>query len=151
MSFIYVTKFIMQQYFGFNPLKNEFKIRNNENGMLGIVYKVLNTIFFYHCSVFNYFIFCFTQALRLSHSVFSEITVGHVVNLLSNDVNRFDISVIYIHQLWIGPLQMIIVLYFLWRETGMSSLIGMSSFLIFIPLQSSFQNNEIKKIIIKFN
>ena len=45
------------------------------------------------------------QALRLSKAAMSQTTVGQMVNLLSNDVNRCDSSVIFLNYLWIGPLQ----------------------------------------------
>lgn len=57
------------------------------------------------------------------------------MNLLSNDVNRFDIAVIFLHYLWIGPLETIVVTYFLWQEVGVSSIFGVAALLMFIPLQ----------------
>uniref|UniRef100_A0A2S2QZL8 Multidrug resistance-associated protein 4 n=1 Tax=Sipha flava TaxID=143950 RepID=A0A2S2QZL8_9HEMI len=110
-----------------------------------------NKLAYSHCGMKMRVACCslmYRKALCISRSVFGETSVGNVVNLLSNDVNRFDVSIIYIHYLWIGPLQMIIVLYFLWQETGMSSLIGMSTFLIFIPLQNILGKN-ISKIRLK--
>ncbi|KAL5233639.1 hypothetical protein ACI65C_001049 [Semiaphis heraclei] len=77
----------------------------------------------------------YKKALRLSKTSLGETTVGQVVNLLSNDVNRFDIAFIFIHFLWVGPLQSIVVTYFLWQELGVSSLVGVAIFLVFIPLQ----------------
>ncbi|XP_015366052.1 PREDICTED: probable multidrug resistance-associated protein lethal(2)03659 [Diuraphis noxia] len=77
----------------------------------------------------------YKKALRLSQTSLGETTVGQVVNLLSNDVNRFDIAFIFIHFLWVGPLQSIVVTYFLWQELGVSSLVGVAIFLVFIPLQ----------------
>lgn len=84
-----------------------------------------------------YFIL-FLQALCLSHAALGETTVGHMINLLSNDVNRFDAALTTCHYLWIGPVQTIIVTYFLWREIGYSSLIGVTTLLIVIPMQGLF-------------
>lgn len=73
----------------------------------------------------------------MSNSASNEASVGHIINLLSNDVNKFDTSGTYLHSLWIGPLQAILVTYLLWLEIGIPSLIGASTFFFFIPLQGS--------------
>jgi ATP-binding cassette subfamily C (CFTR/MRP) protein 4 len=64
-----------------------------------------------------------------------ETTVGQVVNLMSNDVNRFDVAVIFLHYMWIGPIETFVVTYFMWMEVGPSAAIGVASLLLFIPLQ----------------
>jgi len=75
-----------------------------------------------------------------------------VINLITNDINRFDTALHMIHFLWIGPLQTIVATYFLWREIGMSSLIGIATFFFFIPLQGllnkSIFTEILKKIVI---
>lgn len=86
-------------------------------------------------------LFCFIlQALCLSHTALGKTTIGHVINLLSNDVNRFDSKIIFLQYLWIGPLQTIVVTYLMWQEIGISSLIGVSTFLFFIPFQGLREN-----------
>ncbi|XP_008187158.1 probable multidrug resistance-associated protein lethal(2)03659 isoform X2 [Acyrthosiphon pisum] len=77
----------------------------------------------------------FRKALCLSQTALGETTVGQVINLISNDVGRFDVAMTSIHYIWIGPLLTTVVIYFLWHEIGISSLIGVSGFLFFIPLQ----------------
>ncbi|XP_022162518.1 probable multidrug resistance-associated protein lethal(2)03659 isoform X2 [Myzus persicae] len=77
----------------------------------------------------------YKKALTLSKTSLYETTVGQVVNLISNDVNRFDIALRFMQFLWIGPLQTILVTYFLWQEIGVSSIIGVTVFLAFVPLQ----------------
>ncbi|KAL1450164.1 hypothetical protein WDU94_002614 [Cyamophila willieti] len=77
----------------------------------------------------------FRKALRLSKTALGETTVGQVVNLLSNDVNRFDTAFIFLHHLWVGPLLTVIVTYFLYDLIGLSSLIGVAVLLAFIPFQ----------------
>ncbi|CAH1736107.1 unnamed protein product [Aphis gossypii] len=76
----------------------------------------------------------YRKTLCLSHKTFGETAVGQVINLISNDVNRLDCA-INLHYLWIGPLQIIIGIYFLWQDTGVSLLVGVATFIFFIPLQ----------------
>ena len=42
----------------------------------------------YYCAYDNYLVLM--QVLSLSQSTVSQLTIGHVVNLASNDVHRFD-------------------------------------------------------------
>ncbi|XP_025190824.1 multidrug resistance-associated protein 4-like, partial [Melanaphis sacchari] len=77
----------------------------------------------------------YKKALKLSRASLCETTIGQVVNLISNDVNRFDTAFRFIQFLWIGPLQTILVTYFLWQEIGVSSIIGVTAFLALVPLQ----------------
>ncbi|VVC26208.1 Hypothetical protein CINCED_3A017920 [Cinara cedri] len=112
----------------------------------GLVFNMLVSVVVYHgiqieiltigmkmriacCSVI------YQKALRLSKTALGKTTVGEVVNLLSNDVNRFDMVVIFINYLWMSPLQTIMVTYFLWQEIGVSSTIGVAVLIMTIPLQ----------------
>ena len=45
------------------------------------------------------------KALRLSQASLRESSVGQMVNMLSNDVEKFDRALMFLHWLWIGPLQ----------------------------------------------
>ncbi|XP_031850164.1 putative multidrug resistance-associated protein lethal(2)03659 isoform X2 [Nomia melanderi] len=77
----------------------------------------------------------YRKALKLSRTALGETTVGQAVNLLSNDVNRFDIAIIFLHYLWIGPLETIIIMYFMYTEVQESAFIGVALLLMFVPLQ----------------
>ncbi|CAG0881128.1 unnamed protein product [Darwinula stevensoni] len=79
----------------------------------------------------------YRKALKLSKCALGRTTVGQMVNLLSNDVNRFDQSVIFLHYLWIGPIQAIISTVILWSEFGISCLSGIAILILFVPFQGS--------------
>ncbi|XP_060850595.1 probable multidrug resistance-associated protein lethal(2)03659 [Rhopalosiphum padi] len=112
----------------------------------GLLINMLANIFLYHYSQLEMLhlgmkirVACcsmiYKKALTLSGTSLCATTVGQVVNLISNDVNRIDLSFRFLHFLWIGPLQTILVTYFLWQEIGVSSIIGVTVFLGLVPLQ----------------
>ncbi|XP_067646399.1 probable multidrug resistance-associated protein lethal(2)03659 [Eurosta solidaginis] len=77
----------------------------------------------------------YRKALRLSRTALGETTAGQVVNLISNDVGRLDLAMIFIHYLWIGPLETILITYLMSIEIGVAATFGVAFMLLFIPLQ----------------
>ncbi|XP_037509647.1 ATP-binding cassette subfamily C member 4 isoform X1 [Rhipicephalus sanguineus] len=77
----------------------------------------------------------YRKALRLSQAALSKTAVGQMVNLLSNDVNRFDQSVLFVPYLVAGPLQTAIITWVLWQHLGISCIAGISFILLYIPFQ----------------
>lgn len=77
----------------------------------------------------------YRKALRLSKTSLGQTTVGQIVNLLSNDVNRFDVAVMGAHFLWVGPVETIIVTYLMYRQVQSAAVMGVIVLLLFIPLQ----------------
>jgi ATP-binding cassette subfamily C (CFTR/MRP) protein 4 len=77
----------------------------------------------------------YRKSLKLSKTALGQTTAGQVVNLLSNDVNRFDVAVIFAHQLWVGPVETIVCTYLMYLHVGYSAIIGVAFLLMFIPLQ----------------
>lgn len=78
------------------------------------------------------------QALRLSKTALGETASGKIVNLLSNDVSRFDIVSIFIHYMWVSPLSTLFVMYFLYTEAGFAGLVGIITVFLVVPLQGKF-------------
>ncbi|XP_075056002.1 ATP-binding cassette sub-family C member 4 isoform X1 [Mixophyes fleayi] len=78
----------------------------------------------------------YKKALRLSNTAMGKTTTGQIVNLLSNDVNKFDQVTIFLHFIWAGPLQAIAVTVLLWIEIGPSCLAGIAVLFILMPLQT---------------
>ncbi|XP_033637557.1 multidrug resistance-associated protein 4-like [Asterias rubens] len=78
----------------------------------------------------------YRKSLRLSHLALGETTIGQLVNILSNDVNRFDLAFNFLHYLWIGPIQLAVVTVLMWWQIGPSCLAGLSILLLLSPLQA---------------
>ncbi|KAK3096011.1 hypothetical protein FSP39_021917 [Pinctada imbricata] len=78
----------------------------------------------------------YRKSLRLSNKALGQTTIGQIVNLMSNDVNRFDTAAIFLHYLWVGPAQAIPVLIILWYELGPATLAGFAVLLLLVPVQS---------------
>uniref|UniRef100_A0A4W2FW02 Multidrug resistance-associated protein 4-like n=1 Tax=Bos indicus x Bos taurus TaxID=30522 RepID=A0A4W2FW02_BOBOX len=109
-----------------------------------LVWAVLHHLYFYHMQRVGMRLrvavchMIYHKTLRLSSSAMGKTTTGQIVNLLSNDVNRFDQVTTFLHYLWVGPLQVIAVTALLWMEIGMSCLAGMAVLIILLLLQSCF-------------
>uniref|UniRef100_A0A672ZTF0 ATP-binding cassette, sub-family C (CFTR/MRP), member 4 n=1 Tax=Sphaeramia orbicularis TaxID=375764 RepID=A0A672ZTF0_9TELE len=82
--------------------------------------------------------FTLVEALCLSSAAMGKTTTGQIVNLLSNDVSKFDEVTIFLHFLWVGPLQAAVVVGLLWNEIGPSCLAGMVVLMFLMPMQSMF-------------
>ncbi|XP_055853123.1 probable multidrug resistance-associated protein lethal(2)03659 [Episyrphus balteatus] len=78
----------------------------------------------------------YRKALRLSQNALGDTTAGQVVNLISNDVGRLDLATIFVHYLWLGPLQTIVITYLMYQQIGISSTFGVAFMLLFLPLQA---------------
>lgn len=114
---------------------NQFFIGGFHNGM-----KVRVAV----CSII------YRKALRLSQTALGETALGKVVNLLSNDVGRFDLVSMFIHSMWSAPLMAIIVGYLLWIESGWAGMIGILVVFVVVPLQCMCSLNFILFHLIKF-
>ncbi|XP_045834036.1 ATP-binding cassette sub-family C member 4 isoform X2 [Meles meles] len=107
-----------------------------------LILAILHHLYFYHvqCAGMRLRVamchMIYRKALRLSNVAMGKTTTGQIVNLLSNDVNKFDQVTIFLHFLWAGPLQAIAVTALLWMEIGISCLAGIAVLIILLPLQS---------------
>lgn len=64
--------------------------------------------------------------------------MGHIVNLISNDVNRLDIGFVFAHYLWILPIQTVLIGYLIWIHIGYAAIVGVVALLLqTIPVQLS--------------
>lgn len=80
----------------------------------------------------------YRKSLKISRTVFGETTIGQLVNLLSNDVNRFDFAAVFMHSLWLSPLQTCVIIIILCMEVGWTGVVGIIILALVIPLQSKY-------------
>lgn len=80
----------------------------------------------------------YRKLLRLTKAVAVDGLNGQVINLMSNDVARFDQVLAYFHYLWRGPAELILMGYFIYREIQWYGLVGIGFLLCFLPLQSEY-------------
>lgn len=76
----------------------------------------------------------YRKILRLSSS--TGTTPGQIINLLSNDVSKFEQLFMYLHYIWILPIQGAIIAFLIWQSVGIASLAGVLLMIVqTIPLQ----------------
>ncbi|XP_044266867.1 ATP-binding cassette subfamily C member 4-like isoform X2 [Tribolium madens] len=77
----------------------------------------------------------YRKALRLSKKALSKTTVGHIINLLSNDMQRLSEFWGAYHALWAAPLQAGVILFLLYWIAGPTALVGNIFLVVLTPLQ----------------
>ncbi|XP_034488877.1 multidrug resistance-associated protein 4-like [Drosophila innubila] len=79
----------------------------------------------------------YRKTLRLSMKAAGQAPAGYLINLLSNDVNRLDNGFVFMHWIWILPIQAVLTAYIIWLHIGVPALIGVVGLLLTVPLQSA--------------
>lgn len=80
----------------------------------------------------------YKKSMRLSQSSLHDTSPGKLVNLLSNDVSRFQAVSSTMNALWVSPLITVIAMVLLWREIQWAGIFGSIIFFAMMPLQSEF-------------
>ncbi|XP_011311078.1 multidrug resistance-associated protein 4 [Fopius arisanus] len=79
----------------------------------------------------------YRKILKLSRSSANKTAGGQIINLLSNDVGRFDQVFILLHYLWISPIQFIVIACLIWQNVQMATLTGIFLLVIqTVPVQT---------------
>ncbi|CAM1297575.1 ABCC4 (predicted) [Pycnogonum litorale] len=86
----------------------------------------------------------YEKAMNLSHQGYSIAHAGQIVNFVTNDVNQFDTTFLYVKYIITSPVQSIIVAIILSYVMGSYSAIGLFMFLVLIGMQAS-----IAKVLVK--
>lgn len=86
--------------------------------------------------------------MRMSNGSLGDTAAGKVVNILSNDLQRFDLSMVFLHYVWIIPLQIAAVIYLGYLQAGTAAFIGFAALIIIaLPFQGIFK----EQIVLAYN
>lgn len=81
----------------------------------------------------------FFQILKLGRSGLTKTEPGQVINLMSNDVNRFDLASQFLNFLWVMPVVIPVVSVLVWQNIGIATLAALAViFLQTILVQGNF-------------
>jgi ATP-binding cassette subfamily C (CFTR/MRP) protein 4 len=86
------------------------------------------------------------QTLKLR--TLGDASAGQIVNLVSNDVSRFEMVVFMLHYLWSAPIQTVVIGYFVYQEVGLAGVAGLAVICTVAPIQCKL--NAILNISNKF-
>ncbi|XP_046622340.1 ATP-binding cassette subfamily C member 4-like [Neodiprion virginianus] len=78
----------------------------------------------------------YRKVLRLNQAALNNTAAGQVANLISNDVARFDFVPLFLHFVWIMPMQVLLIGYVMWQSVGIAALVGIGAMMLqTIPIQ----------------
>ncbi|XP_066157428.1 ATP-binding cassette sub-family C member 4-like isoform X2 [Euwallacea fornicatus] len=77
----------------------------------------------------------YRKALRIKLTALGGDTVGNIINLMSSDVSRFNVAPLFLHYLWLAPLQCCLITFLIYLEIGVAAVYGMTAVLMISPLQ----------------
>lgn len=77
----------------------------------------------------------YKKSLKLSKFAAMDFNIGKIINMLANDLGRFDNIFLSFHNIWAAPLQIILVTFLSYFLMGVYALAGIAFFVLFIPVQ----------------
>jgi len=79
----------------------------------------------------------YRRLLKFDHNAIQKRSKGQVINLMSNDVMRFDLMFLFLNFLLIAPCQCIAILIYAWPIYGVSVVAGLAVIALLATLQGS--------------
>ncbi|XP_037896202.1 multidrug resistance-associated protein 4 [Glossina fuscipes] len=79
----------------------------------------------------------YRKTIAMSMRSAGQTPAGYLINLLSNDVNRLDYGFIFVHWIWIMPIQAVLICYLISTRIGLAAVVGVVGLLLkTIPVQT---------------
>lgn len=77
----------------------------------------------------------YRKCLKLSKSSSNDGSNGKAINIMSNDLGKFDICLVFLHDLWKGPVESLLLGTVMFLHIEYAAIIGIGFMFLFIPLQ----------------
>lgn len=77
----------------------------------------------------------YQKALRISKSSMKEGQTGQIINLLSSDLIKLDYGMVFLYDVWKGPLEALAFFIIIYMEIGSAAFAGFGFLIGFIPLK----------------
>ena len=92
-----------------------------------------------HCNGIQLRTVCITalykKVMKLKRATLSKTSIGHIINLISNDVYKLEFGLPYWNYLWVSPIQIVLTVIITLIYIGPVALIGILYIVLLIPLQ----------------
>lgn len=80
----------------------------------------------------------------LALSLSNTSSTGLIVNLVSNDVQRFEDMAPFINFGWLAPIELLLALYFMYLQISWAAFAAVGALLLVIPMQGAFASRFAK-------
>ena len=82
--------------------------------------------------------------MKLSNAAFAEVSKGHIVDLITNDASAIARGGLLYHNIWKGPLEIIVGFGFTYYQMGPSVFVALLAICLQLPLQSLLSKSTAK-------
>ncbi|KAJ8734792.1 hypothetical protein PYW08_014042 [Mythimna loreyi] len=83
----------------------------------------------------------YRKILKLDRTGLNKTEPGQVINLMSNDVNRFDLVALFLNYLWVMPIVVPVVSYLVWQHVGWATLAALTVIFLQTVLVQAYLSN----------
>lgn len=81
------------------------------------------------------------KSLKILQASAEDGQNGKIINILANDMARFDMTFLAIPNLWNGPIHTLLFLIVIYMEIGVAGIIGVACLFAFAPAQGTVYIN----------
>ncbi|KAL4010223.1 hypothetical protein IC575_030453 [Cucumis melo] len=85
----------------------------------------------------------FRKSMRLTHEDSNKFGTGKITNLMTSDTAALENITKSLHELWSSIFRIIVAMVLIYRQLGVSSLLGASLLILLFPIQVYVYNNNI--------